>query len=68
MKLWRGRSFLVAWQGQTAVLGDAEVERCGAVCHEIPLTLILRKKEGSRFLVTGTPQNGNKLAEPHSWL
>jgi hypothetical protein len=36
--------------------GDADVERCGAVCHEIPLNPILRNKEVSRFLVTGTAQ------------
>jgi len=29
--------------------GDADVQRCGAVCHEIPLNPILRDKELSRF-------------------
>jgi hypothetical protein len=33
----------------SAVLGDADVQRCGAVCHEIPLNPILRNKELSRF-------------------
>ena len=40
----------------SAVLGDADVQRCGAVCHEIPLNPILRNKELSRVLVTGTAQ------------
>jgi hypothetical protein len=40
----------------SAVLGDADVQRCGAVCYEIPLNPIPRNKELSRFLVTGTAQ------------
>jgi hypothetical protein len=31
------------------VLGDADVQRCGTVCHEILLNPILRDKEISRF-------------------
>ena len=35
---------------------ESGIQRCGAVRHEIPLSPILRNKEFSRFLVTGTVQ------------
>jgi hypothetical protein len=40
----------------SGVLGDADVQRGGAVCHEIPLMPNTANQGISRFLVTGTAQ------------
>jgi hypothetical protein len=53
----------------SAVLGDADVQRGGAVCHEIPLKSNTANQGISRFLVTGTGQKivtGSR--NPHVWL
>ena len=48
----------------SAVLGDADVQRCGAVCHEIPLKSNTANQGISRFLVQEPLKNSNKLSEP----
>src|ERR1039457_1834044 len=51
------------------VLGDADVQRCVAVCHEIPLNPILRK-QGSLTIFSN--RNRSKIVtgsrNPHVWL